>query len=170
VLVVEAPEKSGALITARDAFEQGSDVFVVPGNIGVPACAGSNALMQELATAVTSGWDVLKRYADLYPDVTQAGMETRADYSRARVAQPVFYPTADKKTIDNPPISAYSDLDNNLTEQEKRILGCLSGSPVAVDDVIAKAGLPATEVLRILTALALKGVVINHPGRHVSVK
>ncbi len=170
VLVVEAPEKSGALITARDAFEQGRDVFVVPGNIGVPACAGSNALMQELATAVTSGWDVLKRYADLYPDVTQAGMETRADYSRARVAQPVFYPTADKKTIDNPPISAYSDLDNNLTEQEKRILGCLSGSPVAVDDVIAQAGLPATEVLRILTALALKGVVINHPGRHVSVK
>ena len=170
VLVVEAPEKSGALITARDAFEQGRDVFVVPGNIGVPSCAGSNALMQELATAVTNGWDVLKRYADLYPDVTRDGMETKVDYSRARVAQPVFYPTPDKKTIDNPPISAYSDLDNNLTEQEKRILDCLSGSPVAVDDVIAKAGLPATEVLRILTALALKGVVINHPGRQVSVK
>ena len=172
VLVVEAPEKSGALITARAAFTQGRDVFAIPGNIGVPACAGSNALLQELATSVSSGWDVLKRYADLYPEVTPAGMERKVDYSRVRVAQPVFYPAqntpADKKSIDNPARHAYSDLDNNLTEQEKAVLRCLTDAPLAVDDVIAQAGLPATEVLRILTALALKGLVINHPGRLVS--
>ncbi len=172
VLVVEAPEGSGALITARAAFAQGRDVFAIPGNIGVPTCAGSNALLQEQATSVSSGWDVLKRYADLYPDVTPAGMEPKVDYSRVRVAQPVSYPAQntrlDKKAIDNPGINAYSVLDNSLTEQEKSILSCLSGSPVAVDDVIARAGLPATEVLRILTALALKGLVTNHPGRLVS--
>lgn len=172
VLVVEAPSRSGALITARDAFAQGRDVYAIPGNIGVPACEGSNALLQELATAVSSGWDVLKRYADLYPEVTPAGMESKADYSRLRVAQPVSYPAqnrrADKKSIDNPARNAYSDLDNNLTEQEKAVLRCLTDAPVAVDDVIAQAELPATEVLRILTALALKGLVINHPGRLVS--
>ena len=172
VLVVEAPEKSGALITARNAFAQGRDVYAVPGNIGVPACAGSNALLQEMATSVSSGWDVLKRYADLYPDVTPEGMEPKVDFSRTRVAQPVSYPTqntrTDKKSIDNPAINAYSVLDNSLTEQEKKVLHCLTANPVAVDDVIVRTGLPATEVLRILTGLALKGLVTNHPGRLVS--
>lgn len=172
VLVVEAPEKSGALITAQNAFEQGRDVFAIPGNIGVPACAGSNALLQEMATSVSSGWDVVKRYADLYPDVTPAGMETKVDFSRTRVAQPVSYPARntqpDKKSIDNPAFNAYSVLDNSLTEQEKMVLHCLTANPVAVDDVIAHTGLPATEVLRILTGLALKGLVTNHPGRLVS--
>jgi len=172
VLVVEAPEKSGALITARNAVEQGRDVFAVPGNIGVPACAGSNALLQETAISVSSGWDVVKRYADLYPDVTPAGMEPKADFSRVRVAQPVSYPEQntqpDKKSIDNPAINAYSVLDNSLTEQEKAVLHCLSNTPVAVDEVITKTGIPATEVLRVITALALKGLVTNHPGRLVS--
>ena len=56
VLVAEAPEKSGALITARQAAEQGRDVFVVPGNVDVPTCAGSNALMREGAIPVRNGW------------------------------------------------------------------------------------------------------------------
>lgn len=172
VLVVEAPARSGALITARDAFAQGRDVYAIPGNVGVPACEGSNALLQEVAISVSSGWDVLKRYAGLYPDVTPAGLEPKADFSRTRVAQQVLYPAQntpdDKKCIDNPARNAYSDLDNNLTEQEKTVLCCLTDTPVAVDDVIVRAGLPATETLRVLTALALKGVVTNHPGRLVS--
>ena len=49
VLVVEAPEKSGALITARAAADQGRDVFVVPGNIDVPTCVGSNALLRAVS-------------------------------------------------------------------------------------------------------------------------
>lgn len=56
VLVVEAPEKSGALITAREAADQGRDVFVVPGNIDVDSCAGSNSLLRDGATPVTCGW------------------------------------------------------------------------------------------------------------------
>ena len=59
VLVVEAPEKSGALITARQALDQGRDVFAVPGNIDVPSLAGSNQLLRDGAIPVFSGWDVL---------------------------------------------------------------------------------------------------------------
>jgi len=58
VLVVEAPEKSGALITARQAADQGRDVFVVPGNIDVDTFVGSNRLLRDGATAVSSGWDI----------------------------------------------------------------------------------------------------------------
>ena len=174
VLVVEAPEKSGALITARRAFEQGRDVFVVPGNIGVETCAGSNALLQDCASAALSGWDVLKDYAPRYPGVVEKREPepTELPPSLLMVAQPTDAPR-DKKDIDNPERKAYSDHEIDLSafdEQERLILSCLDGSPRATDDVIARVGLPSAAVLSILTKLALNGVVINHPGRKVSVR
>lgn len=172
VVVVEAPHKSGALITARDAFEQGRDVYAVPGNIGVTTSAGSNALLQDYANPVLSGWDVVKAYAQRYPEAVKKREAERPDYSRVYVAQTPAFPSIempdDKKDIDIPGKNAYSVLENNLSEQERKIVGCLSDSPKPVDDVIAQTGLPAPEVLKILTALALKGVVVNHPGRLVS--
>ena len=68
VLVVEAPEGSGALITANHALEQGRDVFVVPGNIDQPGFVGSHRLLRDGATLVSSGWDILSEYEALYPD------------------------------------------------------------------------------------------------------
>ena len=62
VLVVEAPEKSGALITARLALEQGRDVFAVPGSIYSPLSAAPNRLIVEGAIPALSGWDVLEHY------------------------------------------------------------------------------------------------------------
>lgn len=67
VLVVEAPEKSGALITARQAADQDRDVFVVPGNIDVDTCKGSNALLRDGAIAVSCGWDVMCEYEAQFP-------------------------------------------------------------------------------------------------------
>lgn len=178
VLVVEAPEKSGALITARDALEQGRDVFVVPGNIDVATCAGSNALLQDGAAAVFSGWDVLKDYASQYPDTVQK-RETAyfpdRNVSQVKVAQatklPKLPPESDKKDIDKKNTNDYSVFDNSncqLSEQERKILSCLERTPRPVDEVIAQTGMPAAQVLQILTKLALIGVVMNHPGRLVS--
>lgn len=181
VLVVEAPEKSGALITARDAFEQGREVFAVPGNIGVPSGAGSNKLLQDYAAAVLSGWDVLKQYAPQYPNVEcrQPMLYGKSELksSLLKVAQhsnviPDF-PETDKKGIDNPTASAYSDLENadsGLNDREQQIIACLSSEPMPVDDLIAQVGLPAAQVLRILTKLSLKGLIFNHPGRLVSAR
>ncbi len=67
VLVVEAAKGSGSLITAGYALEQGRDVFAVPGNIGLHACEGSNALLQEGAMLATCGWDIMREYQALYP-------------------------------------------------------------------------------------------------------
>lgn len=178
LLVVEAPERSGALITARDAAEQGRDLFAVPGNIGVDTCVGSNQLLQEGASAVFSGWDVVKEYEAMYPDTVQKRKPVlRPEWQKnsGLVAQrPVMPMTGnDKKDIDNPTHSNYSVLDDRkdpLTEEEQEIIACLSAVPKSVDTVIAEAGLPAGRVNAVLAKLALKQIVEHHPGRLVSVK
>lgn len=68
VLAVEAPEKSGTLITVRDAEKQGRDIYAVPGHIDSAFCAGSNALLREGAKAVLCGWDALCSYEDRFAD------------------------------------------------------------------------------------------------------
>jgi DNA processing protein len=68
VTVIEAPEKSGALITATHALEQGRDVFAIPGNVDSPACKGSNNLLREGAVLVTTGREIAEEYAALFPD------------------------------------------------------------------------------------------------------
>lgn len=67
VLIIEAPKKSGALITAARASEQGRDVFVVPGNIDTPNFVGSNSLIKDGAKAVMNGEDILVEYESIYP-------------------------------------------------------------------------------------------------------
>ena len=67
-LVVEAPLRSGALITARDAILQGREVFALPGNVNTEAAAGTNALIRDGASAVTCAADLLESFAYLYRD------------------------------------------------------------------------------------------------------
>ena len=62
VVVVEAPARSGALITAQLALDQGRDVFAVPGNVDAACSAGSNGLLREGAIVVQHGWDVMEEY------------------------------------------------------------------------------------------------------------
>lgn len=182
LLVVEAPEKSGALITARLALEQGRDVFAVPGNVDVLSCAGSNALLQDQATAALSGWDVVKEYAAVYPGcVRRQEMPASVAETALKVAQSRTIPEVSgkfndrnhKKYIDKDEKSTYSVLNKEapaLSEAEQAVLACIHETPVPVDELIAQLGLPAGTVKSILTKLALKRLVLNHPGGRVSRK
>ncbi|MDY3225286.1 MAG: DNA-processing protein DprA [Candidatus Faecousia sp.] len=194
VLVVEAPEVSGALITARQAAEQGRDVFVVPGNIDTPTCAGSNRLLREGAIMVSSGWEVLSEYQAIYPDkirredgassLTAYPDEVRraadeAEKAPPKVAQKPRIPdgTSDlkkkleKKSIDKEPSAPYSDVSAaspQLTEEEQQVVSALRGGKRLVDDVVAQTGLTTGKLLTILTMLELKGVIRQLPGKWIT--
>lgn len=189
VLVVEAPQKSGALITARQALEQGRDVFVVPGNIDVPTFEGSNHLLREGALAVSSGWDVVGEYEALYPGrVRQSTGEedgniqlSQDGQTMAQVAQKPAIPTVKsrrktentKKVIDNRENAPYSDQKDplaSLSEEEKKLLAPLKGGECQVDQLIAESGLPTGKVLSMLTLLQIRGVVKLLPGKRVALK
>ncbi len=196
VLVIEAPEGSGSLITARDALEQGRDVFAVPGNVDVPTFAGSNRLIREGAILATTGWDVLSEYEAQFPDklhrenapahmagypdeVARAAAE--AGKKPAKVAQKTRIPAeksesggkTKKKTIDNSGCAPYSDVNQpkpTLSEPEQKIVAALTKEPRLVDDVIAETGLPTGKVLGTLTLLEIRGIVKRHPGKQISLK
>lgn len=195
VLVVEAPLKSGSLITARQAADQGRDVFVVPGNIDVDACAGSNALLRSGAISVSSGWDVVSEYAAIYPDKirksTEPGLQAgypdevvaaaRREEPLPKVAQkprsprknPAFDKSSKKKPIDNGGSGTYIDLDGDipgLSAEEQQIVDQLRDGQMLVDELIHRLQLPAGQVLGTLTMLQIKGITVSLPGKRVALK
>ena len=193
VLVVEAPETSGALITARKAADQGRDVFVVPGNIDMPTCVGSNRLLRDGAIAVSCGWDILSEYEGLYPDkihrdTTPAIQTAYPDEVRnqderplQKVAQKPKIPRnkenlkkeSDKKTIDKEPNPPYIDLNDTLSKlspNEQAIVNAIRDGQRLVDDVIAETGLTTGKLLACLTMLELKGIVKRLPGKYIALK
>lgn len=176
VLVVEAPEKSGALITAQSALEQNRDVFVVPGNVDVDTCAGSNALLRAGAIMVSCGWDVVEQYASRYPQALH-----RADYTPTedlpafdlQVAQIPQIPEPNcKKSIDKAPSPPYSVVDKQipLTEEEQAVVAVLQNGADLVDNVIAQAGVCPGNAMAVMTMLEIKGLVEKLPGNCVKLK
>ncbi len=177
VVVVEAPEKSGALNTAAHALEQGKDIYAVPANIGVAAYSGSNALLQQGAAAVITGWDAVKSYEHLFPDTVGKREKFSGSFRenpQLKVAQqPVIPENVQKKAIDNWEKSSYSVLGNqkiDLNHEEQAVLALLSGKPEHSDAVAARSDLPESKVQSVLTKLTLKGLVMHHPGGRVSLK
>ena len=149
ILVVEAPEKSGTMITARYASEQGRDVFVVPGHIDSPFCAGSNALLRDGARLATCGWDILREYQGLFPD---------------KLEKQASAPAAQPESVAAPKPVRF----DQATGDEQAILQILLQGDRSVDDLIVESGLEPQKALATLTMLELKGMVTTLPGRKVT--
>lgn len=142
VLVIEAPEHSGAIITASLAADQGRDVFAVPGSIFSSASTGTHRLIQDGATLVMRGSDILNalKIADVVPESVVMPMPAQPAAPSAE-ADPFGEATA-------------SDIEIVLMRM-------LSSVPMHIDDLVRASGFQTADVSGALTMLELKGLAQN---------
>lgn len=160
-VVVEAPEKSGALYTAKYALEQNRDVFAVPSGIFDERSAGTNRLIREGAIPVSSGRDILSEYKHLF------GEELRFEESaKERKSEPV--PKKEEKKA--PREEKKKELPAGLSDKELAIASAIRDEAKFADEIAMASGLPVSAVLTHLTMLEIRGTVIRLPGSRFILK
>lgn len=168
-LVVEAPERSGALITAATALEQGREVFAVPGPFDAPMSRGCNGLIREGAGLVCEAWDVLSFYESRYPHKLRL---LRAKLPPLPKGAPETESGEPAKPVEEaPPAPALPVLDisqdpGGLTDDQVAVLSVLhTDIPTLTDDAAILADLPVRRVLSALTVLEIDGYVCRQGAR-----
>ena len=136
VVVVEATEKSGSLITAALALEQGREVFAVPGEVGASRSRGAHRLIRQGAKLVETVDDIVEEIA---PQLLVRSGKTLS---------------APRRT-----------LPQNLGDEFQRIFGLFQERPLQIDEVIESSGCSASRVSEILLELELQGYIKQLPGK-----
>jgi DNA processing protein len=185
VVIVEAAEKSGSLITARMALEQDRQVFAVPGSPLSGKTRGSNRLLREGAVLVECVEDVIE---DLAPQMagkvaskplermapmassTMLATDTAAKIQTAAIAAEAVSEAVGAREPRQSQGGASVDRTTGLAEetvkQVETVLSCLTDAQkLHVDAVIETCQLPPQTVLNLLLELELRGLVVQHPGK-----
>jgi DNA processing protein len=175
VLVTEAPIKSGALITAEHAIEQGKDLFCVPPHDIYDAnFGGVTRYLRDGAIPVFSARDVVQEYFSLYPHKLNADMVfaeqikktgTAAKYrSASKRPLPKRHSEEAKETKQTVNSFAPKKWDSSLSDQHKKLYDALTEQPQYLDDVAANAGIEIAKASAIATELELFGYAVSYSG------
>ena len=162
-VVVEAPARSGALITARTAMEQGRDVFAVPGPIDSPLSRGCNELIRDGAGLVMDGWDVLAGYQSRFPH----RLHTDKGRLPRQTVEVVDEPETEAVPLPTLPVLDLRRNKEGLTDDQIRIIRVLDTREGKLsDDVAEETGLPVRRVLSALTVLEIDGYAQQSSPRY----
>jgi len=145
VVVVEAAERSGSLITANYALEQGREIFAVPGSPLDPRARGANRLIREGATLIESASDVL---AVLGPILGRTFHTPEAAPSPAPQME--------------------LGLEREADHVRRKVEEALGASPIEMDELIRQTGAEPSVVQTVILELELAGRCRRHPGNRVS--
>ncbi len=156
VVVVEATEKSGSLITAHLALEQGRCVFALPGGIETQTSRGTNTLIRDGATLVQDVEDIL---CEIEPQVV--------------VERPSAAPSGpDYDTTESTAANGKTgkSADEEPGDDERELLRLIGDRPVHLDDLIDRCDVDINRILGMLLSLELKGMVRQMPGKYFVIK
>lgn len=163
VCVVEAPERSGALITATWAREQGRDVFAVPGDVTSGTSGGANHLIQKGARLVRNASEILEEYRPLFPTILDMDaaekMKAGGDGGTARP------PKTAANAVSGPRRTVPAGCPDGVSEAARRLFDALTDTPQPVDVLAAETGLSMPVMLGALTELELAGSARQQPGQ-----
>ncbi len=180
VVVIEAALRSGSLITARFAAEQGRDVFAVPGSPLDPRAEGTNGLIRDGATLVTAAEQIVEVLA---PQLGRDDFGSPASEDPGRPPDEPLWdeylfdfdeePRAAVRETGNPPPVASSEEDEEENAAAPagdfvRVTALMGPAPIGVDDLARASGLDARAVRGILVELELAGRLVRHGGQRVS--
>jgi DNA processing protein len=143
-VVVEAALRSGSLITARLAGEQGRTVFAVPGSVASPTSRGCHRLIRDGAILVENARDVVDALGPLAEPIAMRGPADR-DGEANEVADPRVL---------------------SLSERERRVYDLLDQCPMQIDRIVAETGLPPSIVSSTVLTMEVRGLVRQLPGQH----
>jgi DNA processing protein len=144
-LVVEAAQRSGSLITARLAGEQGREVFAVPGNINSAKSTGAHNLLKQGAKLVACAEDVIEEFYQFQNKVNK------------------------EDTLSEKKSEAVTRLSPDLTGDESAIYRVLEPYPIHIDALSQQTGMHVGKLSIILLNLELKGLVSQSPGKYFTI-
>lgn len=165
-VVVEAGVRSGSLITANLALEQGRDVFAVPGDVMSDKFRGVHKLISDGAKPVFSAMDVLEGYAAKYPtaiDIDKIETELTMTNNVGRINTKS---AAEEKKTDfhQKSLKAAADL-SDLSEDAKTVYAVFGDEPIHIDDIARKTGLDFSKVFCSVTELELAELIGSSAGK-----
>lgn len=175
VLVVEAGVKSGSLITAKFANEQGRDVYSVPASIFDSNFLGTNKLIDDGATVATSPYILIERYAAHYDSIDLTKIKTVRELTELRKRNNANSAPKEQVTFDK----IVDDRRENV-QRQRQILSLEGDESVVcralgddfehIDDIIQKTALPSSRVTSALTMLEIKGIAESASGKRYRLK
>ena len=171
LIVVEAGVKSGSLITANCAIDQGRDVYAIPASIFDPAFQGTNKLIDDGVYVATSPYTVLSQYKEKYEtlDLSEAKSVYELSKGRADVSnkEQMSFENIEKDRAERVRIQQES---LNLSGDELEVYNLLSSEFTALDDIIQNESITVSKALSALTMLEIKGVVESAAGKRYRLK
>lgn len=166
IVVAEAGIKSGSLITARFAAEQGRDLYALPGNADNQYMFGVNVLLRDGATPVVCALDILSNYVFDYAE--KLDLRDAEVPLFVRVQEPVRIEKAEKEEKTEPKNINLNNIPQGISENAEKVYSVLTNSPVHVDIIAKRAGLNSSQTLRAITELELGDFISSMPGRQYS--